>query len=102
MLDVAERCGPGLGVLAHPAVVDEPDRDGVQEVQLLAAASPGHDQAGLLEQLQVLHDAEARHREAAREGARRLPVLAEELVEQGAPRRVGQRAEHVVHGRNNM
>src|SRR3712207_8249409 len=26
-----------LGVLAHPAVVDEPDRDGVQEVQLLAA-----------------------------------------------------------------
>ena len=43
--------GPGLGVLAHPPVVDEPDRDGVQEVELLAAAPPGDDEAGLLEQL---------------------------------------------------
>ena len=58
VLEVAERCGPGLGVLAHPPVVDEADRDGVQEMQLLATLPLGHDQAGLLEQLQVLHHAE--------------------------------------------
>ncbi len=102
LLDVAEGRGPRLRVLAHPPVVDEPDRDGVQVVELLATLLPGHDQARLLEQLQVLHHAEARHREAVGQRARRLPVLTEQLVEQGAPGRIGQSAEHVVHGRNNM
>ena len=51
LLEVAEPGGPGLGVLAHPPVVDEPDRDGVQEVELLPAPPPRDDEAGLLEQL---------------------------------------------------
>ena len=37
--------GPRLRVLAHPAVVDEPDRDGVEEVQLLAAPPARRDAA---------------------------------------------------------
>src|SRR6202047_4475931 len=37
LFDVAEPCHPGFGVLAPPPVVDEPDRDRIQEVELLAA-----------------------------------------------------------------
>ena len=81
--------------------MDEPDRDGVQEMQLLAPAPPGHDQTRLFEQLQVLHHAEARHRQPLFERAQRLPVLLEQLVEQAAPRRVGEGFEHVVHGGDN-
>ena len=81
--------------------MDEPDRDRVQEVELLPAPPPGDDQAGLLELLQVLHHAEAGHLEALLERAQRLPVLAEELVEQAPPRRIGQGPEHLVHAADN-
>ena len=58
----------------------------------------GHPAApGLLEQLQVLHHAEARHREALGKRAGGLPVLAEELVEQAPASRIGEGPEHVVH-----
>jgi len=77
--------------------VDEPDRDRVQEVELLAPSPPGDHEARLLELLQVLHHAEARHLEAPLERAQRLPVLAEELVEQAPPRRIGEGSEHRVH-----
>src|SRR5450432_175151 len=40
VLEVAQRLGPWLCVLAHPAVVDQPDRDRVQEVQLAATLPP--------------------------------------------------------------
>jgi len=81
--------------------VDEPDRDGVQEVQLLPAPALRDDEAGVLEHAQVLHHAEARHVEARLQRAQRLRVLAEELVEQVAPGRIGQGPEHVVHGPDN-
>src|SRR5215813_8907832 len=66
-LEPDERRRHRLGVFAHPAVVDEPDGNDVQEVQLLAAALLGRDETGLFEHLQVLHDAEARHRQARSE-----------------------------------
>ena len=99
VLEVAERCRPGLGVFADPTVVDEPDRDRVQEVELLAPPSPGHHQAGLFELLQVLHHAEPRHGEAPLELAQRLAVPAEELVEEAPPGRIGKCPEHIVHPR---
>ena len=77
--------------------MDEPDRDGVEEVQLLPALPSGDDEPGLLELLQVLHHPEARHVEARFELVERLAVLAEELVEQAPPGGVGQRLEHLVH-----
>jgi hypothetical protein len=77
--------------------VDKPDRDRVQEVELLAASPPGHHEARLLELLEVLHHPEAGHREALREHVQRLPVLAEELVEQAPPRRIGEGFEYRVH-----
>jgi hypothetical protein len=46
VLQATERIRPGLGVLAHPPVVDEADRDGVQEVELLAASPLGDHQTG--------------------------------------------------------
>ena len=42
--------------------MDEPDRDGIQEVELFAALPLGDHEAGLLQLPQVLHHAEARHR----------------------------------------
>ena len=96
-LEAAE-CGRRVRVLAHPPVVDEPDRDGVQEVELFPAASVcGHDQARFLELLEVFS---SRRRAVAKKRAstplNRLPVLTEELVVV-APRRVGQCLEHFVH-----
>ena len=73
-----------LPVLVDPPVVDQPDRHHVQEVQLLAARPPGDDEAGVLEDAQVLHDAEARHLELRLELGQRAPVAHEELVEQEA------------------
>jgi hypothetical protein len=43
LFQIAQGGGPGRGVFAHPAVVDEPDRDGVEEMQLLPPAPPGRD-----------------------------------------------------------
>ena len=97
LLEAAEPGGPGFGVLAHPPVVDEPDRDGVQEVELLPAPPLGDDEPGLLQLLEVLHHPEARHREARLELGQGLAVVPEELVEQAPPGRVGQRLEHLVH-----
>ncbi len=77
--------------------MDEPDRDGVQEVELLAASAPGDDEPCLLQLLQVLHHAEAGHREALVERVQRLPVLPEELVEQAPASGVGKRPEDLVH-----
>jgi hypothetical protein len=77
--------------------VDEPDRNRVEEVVLLAAAPARDHEAGLLEHLEVLHHAEARHRQPLLERAERLPVLLEQLVEQAAARRVGEGLEHGVH-----
>ena len=77
--------------------MDEADRDRVEEVQLLPAPPPGDDEARFLELLQVLHHAEAGHREAGFERAQRLPVLPEQLVEQAPSGRIGQGPEHLVH-----
>ena len=58
----------------------------------------GDHQAGLLEQLQMLHHTEAAHREAFLQGPQGLAVLPEELVEQAPAGGVGERSEHGVHG----
>ena len=88
---------PPLGVLVHPAVVHQPDGDGVEEVQLVPAAPLGHDQAGVLEHPEVLHDADAGHRQPSLELAERLPVLAEQLVEQAPSGGVGESGEYRIH-----
>jgi len=41
--------GPRLGVFAHPPVMDEADRNGVEVVQLLPTLSSADDKPGLLE-----------------------------------------------------
>ena len=54
-----------------------------------------HDQPGVLEDVQVLQEAGQRHRERSREIADRL-LAAFQSRQHGAPRRIGQRAEHGV------
>jgi hypothetical protein len=82
--------------------VNEPDRNGVQEVQLLAAPAARDHDAGLLEDPQMLHHAEPRHRQPLLERAERLAVLLEQLVEQAPARRVGQCFEDLVHSGDYM
>ncbi len=66
---------------------------------LLPPDLPGHDQAGVLEHLQVLHHAEPGHVEAALQFAQALPVPLEQAVEDLPPGRVTEGPEHrVVHG----
>jgi len=77
--------------------VDEPDRDGVQEVELLAAALLRDHEPRLLEDPQVLHHAETRHRQPLLERTQRLPVDLEQLVEQAATGRVRKGSEDLVH-----
>jgi hypothetical protein len=77
--------------------VNTANRYGIEEVELLAAAAFGDDQAGLLEHAQVLHDAKTSHRQPALERAQRLPVALEQLVEQAAAGGVANRPEDVVH-----
>ena len=101
-LEPAQAGGPGLGVLAHPSVMDEPDRDRVEEVELLASAPARGHEPCLLEHLEVLHHAEARHRRPLLERAERLPILGEEPVEQFPSRRVGECLEDRVHAGNDM
>ena len=55
------------------------------------------DEPGGLEHLQVLHHAEARHRQSLLERAERLPVAFEQLVEQAPAGRVCEGPEHRVH-----
>jgi hypothetical protein len=87
-----------LGELADPAVVDESDRDRVEEVALLAPLAPGRDQARLLEHAEVPHDAEPRHRRQVRaQLAERLAIALEEPVEEQAPARVAEGPERRRH-----
>ena len=81
--------------------MDEPDRYGVEEVQLLAPALAGNDEAGLLEDLEVLHHSEARHRHPLLQSGQRLTVLGEQGVEQVPPSRVCKGLEYRVHAFEN-
>ena len=101
MFQAGQTGGPRLGVLAHPPVMDESDRDGVQEVQLLPTPAPAHDEAGLLEQAEVLGDADPRHVVAGGQGHQGLTVMLEQCVEQCAPSRIGKRPEHRLHNIHN-
>ena len=83
-----------FGELADPPIGDEPDRDGVEVVVLLAADAAGLDQAGLLEDIEVAHHAEARHRgQGRRELAEGLSVAIEQPVEEQAPARITESPE---------
>ena len=56
------------------------------------------DEARLLQHPQMLHDAEARHRQPLLERAEGLPVLLKQRIEQAPPGRIGEGSEDTVHG----
>jgi hypothetical protein len=70
-------------------------------VELVPSVAARRDQPCILEDPQVLHDAEAGHgRQHRLELAQRLAIALAEPVEQPAPIRVGQRPEdgfHLLH-----
>src|SRR6266850_892444 len=103
MLEVDERRDAALRVLVDPAVVDQPDRNRVEVVQLLPAPAARDDEACLLQDLEVLHDPEARHLQLRLELGERAAVTLEEPVEEMPARRISECLEDgiVVHGPND-
>ena len=83
-------------VLVDPPVVDQPDRHCIQEMQLFSACATRDDKAGLLQNLEVLHDTEARHLEPGLELLQRLSITLEEQIQEETTRRVSERLEYVV------
>ena len=76
--------------------MDEPDRHGVQVVELLPARPAGDDEACVFEDAQVLHHAEARHLQIRLELGERAAVALEEPVEQVPAGRIRQGLEDAV------
>ena len=83
-----------LGVLVDPPVVDQSDRDRVQEVPFLPSCFARDDEARVFEHAQMLHDAETRHLHIGLELGERAAVTLEKPVEQESPRRVRECLEH--------
>jgi hypothetical protein len=104
----AERPDDRLGVLADPAVVHEPDRDGVEVMPFLPALAPGRDERRRLQDAQVPHHPEPRHlRQVRAQLTERLAIALEEPIQQEPAARVAQRPEDRGHGidrhrRDNM
>ena len=90
------RSGVAIRVLADPTVADELDRNGVEEVELLASPPERRHQTGLFEHLEVLHHAEARHLELAVELGQRAAVPFEQEIQQMPPRGIGERPEDEI------
>ena len=107
-LDGRHRADDGLGVLADPAVVDEPDRDRVEVVPLLATVPPRRDEIRFLKDVQVPHDPEAGHRrQVGAQLSERLAIALEQPIEKEPPARVAKRPKRrchriVVHDRDYM
>jgi len=104
-LEVRQRGGVAFGVLVDPAVVDQPDGDRIEVVQLLPADAADDDQPCGLEDPQMLHDAEARHLQLGFELRQRAAVALEEPVEEEPTCSIGQRLEDEVvirHVPDNM
>jgi len=85
-----------LGVFADPPVVDQPDRDRVEEVQFLPPGAAGDDEVRLLQQAQMLHHADARHVHLSLELAEGPALALEEKVEKETTGGVGKRLEYAV------
>ena len=71
-------------------------------MQLLPAGPAGDDETGILQNLQMLHDAETCHFQPGFQVFQRAAVALKKQVQEEATRRVGKRLEYVVvvrHGR---
>ena len=68
-----------LAVLVHPSVVNHLDRDRIEIVPLFSARPARDEEAGPFEDPQMLHDAEAGHRQLRFERGQCPAIL---LVEQ--------------------
>jgi len=96
VLEVEESGDPLLGVLVDPSVMDQPDRDRVEEVQLLPSRTTGDHEVGFLKHLEMLHDPESGHIQTRLQFGERAAVTLEEEVEKESPGWICQRPEHRV------
>ncbi len=72
-------------------------------MMFLPTGAPGDDESGVLEEAEMLHDAEAGHRHVGLELGQRPPLALEERIQQESTGRVGQGPEDevvIVHATN--
>ena len=96
-------CRPDAGApRTDPPVVNQPDRHRVQKMQLLPAGPARDNDAGGFEHTEMLHDAEACHRQLRFELRQRLATTRAGQIEKVATRRIRQCLEDavVVHAPN--
>ena len=78
--------------------MDEADRHWVEEVALLATDLHRREKARLLEDPEVLHDAEPRHPgQVLAQLSKRLAIALEESIEEQSPPGIGQGSEDRCH-----
>ena len=86
--------------------MDEADRHRVEVVALLPADASGRDEAGSLQDAEVLHDPEPGHPgQRLAQLAERLAIALEEPIEEDPPTRVAECPEdrsHVVRHRRDV
>jgi len=90
-------------VLVDPAVGDLVNGDGVEEVELVASATAGGDEVGLLKNAEMFGDGLTGHVEPAAKIGESLPVLGKETVEEQAAAGICEGPEDeisVVHEEN--
>jgi hypothetical protein len=80
----------------HPALGQQLQRQGIQEVQLLAPPPARDHQLGRLQRGQVFGQRLSRQRQPAAQHALRQARLVAQAIQQRTPRAVGQRAQQPV------
>ncbi len=83
-------------VFVDPAIVDQPDRHRIEKMQFLPARPARDNEAGIFQNLQMLHDAETRHLEPGLQFLQRAAVALKKQVQEEASCRIGKCLEYVI------
>ncbi len=84
-------------VCADPALVNLVDRNGIEEMQLLASVPDDGEKVGGFEDFEMLGHGLAGHGEMGAEFGKRSPIGLVQLIEELAAAGIGEGFEHVVH-----
>jgi hypothetical protein len=93
-----ERRDLAFGELVDPSVVDLPDWDRVEEVQLFSARPTADHEPRLFEHPQVLHHPKAGHSHLGLKLAQSAAVTLEQQIQNVPSGRVSERFKHPVTG----
>ena len=85
-----------LVVLVNPPVVNQPDRNRIEEVQFLPSGAARHDETSVFKDPEVFHHTEAAHAQLCLEFGQAQTIVREQAIEKVAPRSVRQGLEDSI------